>query len=107
MHGKNGRYILETTDSQIIHERLEYTLTRNRGAYFDITPDKATISPKIFLENTADQEIKKACSKYWGKHYLLAILMHESDDKADMYIKEQIGTVNSFAQISSDILAEV
>lgn len=90
LHGKSGRYILETNDSQIIHERLEYTLTRNRGAYFDITPDKATISPKIFLENTAYQEIKKACSKYWGKHSLLAILMHESDDKADMYIKEQI-----------------
>lgn len=66
LHGKSGRYILETNDSQIIHERLEYTLTRNRGAYFDITPDKATISPKIFLENTAYQEIKKACSKYWG-----------------------------------------
>ena len=69
---------------------MEYTLARNRGAYFDITPDKITISPKIFLENTAYQEIKKSCSKYWGKHSLLAILMHESDDKADMYIKEQI-----------------
>ena len=87
---KSGRYILETNDTQIIHERLEYTLAKNRGAYFDITPDKSTISPKIFLENTAYQEIKKACSKYWGKHSLLAILMHESDDKADMYIKEQI-----------------
>jgi len=89
---KRGRYILETNDTQIIHERLEYTITKNRGTYFDITPEKAIISPKIFLENTAYQEIKKACSKYWGKHSLLAILMHESDDKADMYIKEQISS---------------
>lgn len=66
LHGKSGRYILETNDSQIIHERLEYTLTRNRGAYFDITPDKATISPKIFLENTAYQEIKKLVANIGG-----------------------------------------
>ena len=27
---------------------------------------------------------------YWGKHSLLSILLHESDDKADEYVKEQI-----------------
>ncbi|WP_302518923.1 AAA family ATPase [Megamonas funiformis] len=90
LHGKNGRYILETDNTQIIHERLEYTLIKNRGVYFDITPNKATINSKIFLENSAYQEIQKSCNKYWGKHSLLAILLHESDDKADMYIKEQI-----------------
>ena len=90
LFGKSGRYIIETDNTQIIHERLEFTLAKNRGAYFDITPEKTTISQKIFLENTAYQEIKKACNKYWGKHSLLAILMHESEDKADMYIKEQI-----------------
>lgn len=87
---KSGRYLLETNDTQIIHERLEYTLTKNRGVYFDITPEQITISPKIFLEKTAYQEIKLACSKYWGKHSLLSILMHESNDKADEYIKEQL-----------------
>ena len=65
LHGKKGRYILETNNVQIIHERLEYTLLKNKGAYFDITPSKATISPKIFLDSTAYQEIKKACTKYW------------------------------------------
>lgn len=87
---KSGRYLLETNDTQIIHERLEYTLTKNRGVYFDITPEQITISPKIFLEKMAYQEIKFACSKYWGKHSLLSILMHESNDKADEYIKEQL-----------------
>lgn len=90
LDGKSGKYILETNDSQIIHERLEYTLAHNRGAYFDITPDKAMISPKIFLDKRAHQEIKLACDKYWGKHSILSILMHESDDKADEYIKQQI-----------------
>lgn len=90
LRDKSGKYILETNDSQIIHERLEYVLTKNKGIYFDITPSKTNISTKIFLEKTAYQEIKQACVKYWGKHSLLSILMHESDDKADEYIKEQL-----------------
>ena len=88
--GKSGKYLLEMNDSQIIHERLEYTLTQRRGAYYDITPEKATISTKIFHDRASYQAIKKACAKFWGKHSLLSILMHESDDKADQYIREQI-----------------
>ena len=90
IHEKRGRYLLETNDTQLIHERLEYTLTKNRGVYFDITPDEMIISPKIFLDKAALQEIKVSCSKYWGKHSLLSILMHESNDKSDKYIKEQL-----------------
>ena len=90
INGKSGKYLLEMNDSQIIHERLEYTLTQRRGAYYDITPEKATISTKIFQDRSSYQAIKKACAKFWGKHSLLSILMHESDDKADQYIREQI-----------------
>lgn len=54
---------LETNDSQIIHERLEYILTKNKEVYFDITPEQITISPTIFLEKSAYQEIKLT-----GKH---------------------------------------
>ena len=90
INGKSGRYLLETNDTQIIHERLEYTLNKNKGVYFDITPEQTTISAKMFLEKSAYQEIKHSCLKYWGKHSLLSILMHESDDKADEYIKEQL-----------------
>ena len=35
---KSGKYILETDNVQIIHERLEFTLLKNRGLFFDITP---------------------------------------------------------------------
>ena len=88
--GKSGKYLLEMNDSQIIHERLEYTLTQRRGTYYDITPEKVTISAKIFQDRSSYQAIKKSCAKFWGKHSLLSILMHESDDKADKYIREQI-----------------
>lgn len=90
INGKSGKYQLEMNDTQIIHERLEYILTQRRGTYFDITPQKATISTKIFHDRSSYQAIKKACAKFWGKHSLLSILMHESDDKADMYIRNQI-----------------
>ena len=46
LRDKSGKYILETNDSQIIHERLEYVLTKNKGIYFDITPSKTNISTK-------------------------------------------------------------
>lgn len=89
LNGKSGCYVIETNDSQLIHEHLEYTLSKNRGVYFDITPDDVSISSKIFRTKKSYNEIKAACSKYWGKHTLLSIIMHESDDKADTYIKEQ------------------
>ena len=88
--GKSGKYILEMNDSQIIHEHLDYTLAQRRGTYFDITPSKATISTKVFRDRTSYQAIKQSCTQFWGKHSLLSILLHESDDKADQYIKEQI-----------------
>ena len=91
VNGKSGRYLLEMNETQIIHERLEYILTQRRGAYFDIVPDKISISTKIFQDRKAYRAIKSACEKFWGKHSLLAILMHESDDKSDQYIKEKVG----------------
>lgn len=90
INGKSGKYLLEMNDTQIIHERLEYTLTQRRGVYFDITPDKTILSTKIFRDKASYQSIKKACMQFWGKHSLLSIIMHESDDKADNYIRDQI-----------------
>ncbi len=90
INGRSGKYILEMNETQIIHEHLEYVLTKNKGVYFEITPEKISINTKIFLEKVAYQEIKLACTKYWGKHSLLSILMHESSDKADEYIKNQL-----------------
>ena len=100
LNNRSGRYLIETDDNQLIHERLEYVLAKNKGTYFDITPEKLFISSKIFQDRSSYNEVKSACSKFWGKHTLLSILMHESDDKANEYIKEQISdnfeTVLSF-----------
>ncbi len=90
LNDRSGRYLIETDDNQLIHERLEYVLAKNKGTYFDITPEKISISTKIFQDRASYNEINSACSKFWGKHTLLSILLHESDDKANEYIKEQI-----------------
>lgn len=100
LNDRSGRYLIEVDDNQLIHERLEYVLAKNKGTYFDITPEKMSISTKIFQDRASYNEIKTSCSKFWGKHTLLSILLHESDDKANEYIKKQISdnfdTVLSF-----------
>lgn len=92
LNGKSGRYIIETNDSQIVHEHLEYVLIRNRGVYFDITPDSISINEKIFAEKEALNDLKTSCNKFWGKHSFLSILEHECDDKADSYLRNQLSS---------------
>lgn len=87
---KRGRYLLEMDNEQIIHERLEFVINKYRGVYYDITPDNTYINNRIFHEKSAHQEIQSACSKFWGKHSLLSIIVHEAQDKAIHYITEQI-----------------
>lgn len=106
--GKSGRYILETDDNQIIHERLEYILTQRRGIYFDITPKKQSINSRIFRTQQSHQAILDACHKFWGKHSLLSIILYESDDKADRFIRDQLTDnlgmiLNFFSRISCRI----
>lgn len=88
--GKRGRYILETNDQQIIHEQLEYTLSQNKGVYFEITPENCSINPKIFTDKKTLKEILSAHEKYWGKHSLLSIILHEIADKADLLVKAKL-----------------
>ncbi|WP_454961411.1 AAA family ATPase [Eggerthia catenaformis] len=87
---KSGRYILETDNSQIIHERLEFTLTKRKGTYIDISPSKTIINEKIFLDKTTYQSINQSVDKFWGKHSFLSILIHEIHDKSEKYINNQI-----------------
>jgi hypothetical protein len=90
VNGKGGKYIIETDNTQIVHERLEYTLIKNRGIYFNITPDNMTINEKIFKDNIIIPDIKDAGKKFWGKHSMLSIIDHELKDKADNYFRDQL-----------------
>ena len=48
INGKRGVYLLETDNSQIIHERLEFTITKRKGIYFDIIPSISLLMKKSF-----------------------------------------------------------
>ena len=90
INGKSGRYIIETDNNQIIHEKLEFILTKRKGTYIDITPTKTSINEKIFLDKLTYQSIYQSVNKFWGKHSFLSILLHEIQDKSDQFIKEQL-----------------
>ena len=87
---KSGRYIIETDDNQYIYEKLEYTINKRRGIYFEITTSDISINEKIFLDKTSYINIQESLVKFWGKHSFLSILLHEVNDKSDQYFKDQI-----------------
>ena len=105
---KSGKYILETDNNQIIHERLEFIVTKRRGIYIDITPSKISINEKIFLDKTTYQSIYQSVEKFWGKHSFLSILMHEIHDKSEQFIKDQISQhFNEFLDFITSISCKI
>lgn len=90
IHGKPGRYLVELAEEEIIHERLEYTLDKNKGLYYDLSPDVKKINAKIFENSEILRDVRNLVDRFWGKHTLLAILLHEKDDKSERYIKSSI-----------------
>lgn len=106
--GKRGRYLLETNNTQIIHEKLEFLLTKKRGIYFDITENKSSINEKIFLDKNTYSDLKKSCLRFWGKHSFLSILLHEINDKSDKFIRNQISdNFDSFLKFITRISCKI
>lgn len=97
---KKGRYLIEMDDTEIVHERLEYTLEKNKGLYFDITPNYRKLNDKVFTSKTFLTDFQNNLTKFWGKHSLLAILHHETEDKARGYVDSAIS--NNFKVLLED-----
>lgn len=90
INGKQGKYIIELSNSEIIHERLEFLLSKRKGIYFDCTPNKISINNDIFTSEDFYENIKETAKKYWGKHSILAIIKHEIFDKTQSYALNNI-----------------
>ena len=89
--GKNaGKYTIEFGDQEIVHERLEYLLSKRRGVYFDCTKDEITINSSIVTDKDLLSDIKSAAKRFWGKHSLLAIILHEKRDKSSSFVWDNI-----------------
>ncbi|MBO4456729.1 MAG: AAA family ATPase [Butyrivibrio sp.] len=87
--GKIGSYYIEFNDSQIISEKLEYTIQKNKGIYFEKTINNERYNPTIFDIELQD-ELSTLSKKYWGKHSILSILFYLKNDYSNDYIKSHI-----------------
>ncbi len=88
LNRKNGLYLLEFNNDQVIHERLEFTLTKNRGLYFDIAGNEKKISNTIFGDFKND--FIDLISRFWGKHSAISIINNAHDSFSDKYFKSNI-----------------
>lgn len=91
INGNQGLYQIELGDKEIVHERLEYLQNRRRGVYFDCVPGKLSINSSVTTSKNFLADIKTTAERFWGKHSLLAIIMHELQDKSDAYGLESMG----------------
>ena len=85
-----GSYLMEFDNSNIIREKLEYKLNKNRVCYFDIEEDSKNINSNIFESKDFLEVMYKELEMYWGKHSFLSILLHEMDDKAASFVDSNI-----------------
>lgn len=90
LDGKDGKYIIETNDTEIVYEKLEYVLTVRKGTYFEFGRGKKHLNSKVFLDSGCNATLLEEVQKYWGKHTFLAILLHELKTKNEDYYKENI-----------------
>lgn len=88
--GAPGSYLIEFDNNNIIRERLEYKLNKNRGCYFEIEEEKIEINEKIFESNDFLAEVKKQINMYWGKHSFFSILKFEMQEKSAAYIDSNL-----------------
>lgn len=84
---KNGTYIIEFDDSQIVYEKLEYKLAKNKGTYYEISTDSEKFSGYVFHEEFLS-ELKELKKKYWGKHSIFSILTYMNQNYSKDFIQE-------------------
>ncbi len=90
LNGKNGIYYIETDDKNIVKEKLEYVLDKNKTKYFELSNKETYINKSLFKSDKYFNEIKDLIDKFWGKHSFLSILLFEYKDKTKKYISNNI-----------------
>ena len=87
---KFGIYRIETDNVDIVSEKLDFTLNKNKVNFFKITEEKIDINESVFIDNEYRKEILTIIEKYWGKHSFLSLLSYELEDKREDYVKKRI-----------------
>lgn len=102
---KSGVYCIETDDTDIISEKLDFTLNKNKVNFFKITKKEKNLNESVFVDNEYKKEILSIIDKYWGKHSLLSLIAYEIEDKKENYVKKRIFSgmfevINFFSSLS-------
>lgn len=86
INGSIGKYSVQLNDREIIYERLEFLLKKRRGVYFECSPTDILINSNIIADKDLLVDIKSSAKRFWGKHSLLAIILHEAHDKSESFV---------------------
>ncbi|PHI05335.1 AAA family ATPase [Fusobacterium polymorphum] len=102
---KSGIYCIETDNTDIISEKLDFTLNKNKVNFFEITKKEKYLNESVFIDNEYKKEILSIIEKYWGKHSLLSLIAYEIEDKKENYVKKKIfngifEVINFFSSLS-------
>lgn len=90
VNNNRGRYLIEYDDVELVHERLEYVLNKNKVVFYDFEEDNNFINKKIFIDENYFSDFTELFYKYKGKHSFLSTLEFDIEDKARGYVKERI-----------------
>jgi hypothetical protein len=88
--GNVGAYYVQLGKSEILHERLEYILNRRKGIYFNCSKESLSINHAIVKDGDFLADIKATAKRFWGKHSILAIILHELYDKSETFGSDNI-----------------
>jgi hypothetical protein len=102
---KTGIYCIETDDADIISEKLDFTLNKNKVNFFEMTKKEKYLNESVFIDHEYKKEILSIIEKYWGKHSLLSLIAYEIEDKKENYVKKKIfngmfEVINFFSSLS-------
>lgn len=87
---KDGYYRIETDNTKIVSERLEFVLNKNRVKFFEINDQIIDINSGIFTDKKYLEEIIDLIEKFRGKHSLISILFNEEEEKAEGYVRNRM-----------------
>ena len=63
---KPGCYQIEFDNERIVHEKLEYTLAKNRGCYFELSDSEIKINNFIFINSNYKKDFLENIKKFGG-----------------------------------------
>lgn len=85
INSNDGKYCISLGEAEIIYEKLEYKLNKRKGVYFECSNSHININSTIIKEKAFLSDIKFAAKRFWGKHSIFAIVIHELMDKSKSY----------------------